>query len=99
MIKNLISLTLLMLTISCNQKNDKKGLDVTEEKPAAIEAKPEAALKTLTFASKKDLVCEMPITAGVSDTITYKGKLYGFCAKECKDEFIKNPNEYLTSKK
>jgi YHS domain-containing protein len=35
---------------------------------------------------------------GVSDTTHYKGKLYGFCAKMCKDEFLKNPEMYLAKK-
>jgi YHS domain-containing protein len=43
----------------------------------------------LKFASKDDPTCGMPITAGISDTATVDGKLYGFCAKECKDEFLK----------
>ena len=38
---------------------------------------------------KRDPTCGMPVKAGVVDTITVKGKLYGFCAKECKDEFLK----------
>jgi YHS domain-containing protein len=37
---------------------------------------------------KRDPTCGMPVKAGVVDTLTAKGKLYGFCAKECKDEFL-----------
>ena len=37
----------------------------------------------------------MPVKAGVSDTAHYKGKVFGFCAKECKEEFLKNPASYL----
>lgn len=43
----------------------------------------------LTFASKDDPICGMPVKGGISDTATVDGKLYGFCAKECKDEFLK----------
>jgi len=53
----------------------------------------------MKFDNKKDFICEMPVTAGVSDTAQYKGKVYGFCATECKEEFLKNPEQYLTSKK
>jgi YHS domain-containing protein len=44
----------------------------------------------LAFDSKKDLSCGMPISAGVSDTAQYKGKLYGFCSAECKADFLKD---------
>jgi YHS domain-containing protein len=48
--------------------------------------------------SKKDHVCGMPVSAGISDTAHYKGKVYGFCSKECKDEFVKTPDKYLSTK-
>ncbi len=47
---------------------------------------------------KKDIVCGMPVTAGIADTSHYRGKAYGFCSKECKDEFLKNPGQYLSAK-
>lgn len=58
-------------------------------------AKPFAGLE---FADKKDLVCGMPLTAGIEDTVSYKGKLYGFCATGCKQDFVKNPKAYLPKK-
>lgn len=58
-------------------------------------AKPFAGLE---FADKKDLVCGMPLTAGIEDTVSYKGKLYGFCATGCKEDFVKNPKAYLPKK-
>lgn len=39
------------------------------------------------FASKYDTICGMPLTAGISDTLEWQGKIYGFCAEECKNEF------------
>ena len=56
-------------------------------------------LKKLVYAVKKDLVCGMPIKSGVADTAHYRGKLYGFCAKECKEAFVKDPGQYIGSKK
>ncbi len=53
-----------------------------------------AALKSLPFDYKKDPSCGMPLTAGLEDTTTYKGKLYGFCSKECKEAFLKEPAAY-----
>jgi YHS domain-containing protein len=60
---------------------------------------PEIAYKTMKFDNTKDLTCGMPLKAGgVADTAHYNGKLYGFCSKECKDEFEKNPAAYLAKK-
>ncbi len=52
---------------------------------------PEKAFKNIQFDNAKDFVCGMPVSAGVGDTAHYKGKVYGFCSKECRDEFLKNP--------
>jgi YHS domain-containing protein len=41
----------------------------------------------------------MPLTAGLEDTTRYKGKLYGFCSRECKEEFLKNPEGYSAKAK
>jgi YHS domain-containing protein len=53
----------------------------------------------LAFDYKKDPSCGMPLTAGVEDTLHYKGKLYGFCSKECKDAFLKDPASYVAQAK
>lgn len=54
--------------------------------------------KEMKFDNTRDFICNMPVTAGVSDTANYKGKVYGFCAKECKEEFLKDPESYLARK-
>lgn len=59
---------------------------------------PEIGFKSLTFDYPKDPVCGMPVRMGVGDTAHYKGKLYGFCSTECKDEFEKNPEQYVVGK-
>lgn len=59
---------------------------------------PELGFKDLKFDNPKDLVCGMPVKAGVADTAYYKGKLYGFCSTECKNEFKKNPEGYLAKR-
>jgi YHS domain-containing protein len=41
--------------------------------------------------NKKDPSCGMPLSAGIEDTVHYNGKAYGFCSKECKDIFLKDP--------
>ncbi|MDZ7880766.1 MAG: DJ-1/PfpI family protein [Saprospiraceae bacterium] len=59
---------------------------------------PEKAFKDIKFDNSKDVICGMPLKASVADTAQYKGKVYGFCSKSCKEEFKKNPNSYLTMK-
>jgi len=31
----------------------------------------------------------------LKDTAVYKGQVYGFCSSHCKDEFKKQPENYL----
>ena len=58
-----------------------------------------ASLEHLHFDYNKDPSCGMPLKAGLEDTTTYKGKLYGFCSKECKDAFLKDPAGYTAKLK
>lgn len=53
------------------------------------------ALKTLVTKFKKDPVCNMPIIAGISDTILYKNDVVGFCSSECKALFVQTPDKYV----
>lgn len=74
---------------SCNNAvtEEKSNADTTQ---TSTMTEPTSVDTTgLTFASKDDPICGMPIKGGISDTATVDGKLYGFCAKECKDEFLK----------
>lgn len=47
--------------------------------------------------NKKDPSCGMPVAAGIEDTIHYKNKVLGFCSKECRDDFLKDPEKNLAS--
>jgi YHS domain-containing protein len=47
--------------------------------------------------NKKDPTCGMPVTAGISDTAHYDNKVLGFCASECKKEFLKNPKANIAA--
>lgn len=65
--------------------------------PATEPKKMEVKLSDLS--SNKDYVCGMPLEeGGIADTASYEGKLYGFCASECKAEFQKNPSSHLAQK-
>ena len=91
--KKLIYLLLIVIAFSCN----KKEANVVKETTSVID--PKNPLNKLKYDNKIDFYCKMDITKyGVSDTTHYKGKLYGFCAKMCKDEFLKNPEVYLAKK-
>lgn len=87
---------MITLILGCNQQNitqaAKKGETIIVLKDTV---KPN--LNSLVFAVNKDLVCGMPISAGVIDTAHYKVKIYAFCAVECKDEFVKDPVLYITA--
>ena len=72
------------------------------DKPAAdtmAMAKDSAAniFEHLIVDNKKDPSCGMPVTAGIGDTAHYKNKVLGFCSKECKEEFLKNPEANLAA--
>jgi YHS domain-containing protein len=99
MIKNISPLHFLlisMLAITACHQNPK-----SEESDAANAAvtdtmvvKADSSKPKFTAAmvdNKKDPNCGMPVTAGIADTVHYKGKVYGFCSDECRDAFLKNP--------
>lgn len=90
------SFIVLVCFISCQASTVK----VETKVPAEIMEQPTPKKKfgDVVFDSKKDIVCTMPISAGVTDTLHYKGKVYGFCSSGCKEEFVKAPAKYLTQK-
>ena len=47
--------------------------------------------------NKRDPSCGMPVSAEIGDTAHYKNKVLGFCSKECKDEFLKDPEKNITA--
>jgi YHS domain-containing protein len=57
------------------------------------------SLKSLVTKYKRDPVCYMPISAGISDTTLYKKEVLGFCSPECKNLFVNEPNQYLKNLK
>jgi len=87
------------LLISCSDTNQQKEPSESVQNKDTISETPVPLFTGVNFESKKDLVCGMPVTAGISDSAHYKGKIYGFCAVECKDEFVKDPVLYLSEGK
>jgi YHS domain-containing protein len=91
----LISFLAMTLFITCcrNQKPQKNiesnvalvtNVDTIKFTPAMID-------------NKRDPSCGMSVAAGIEDTVHYKGKVLGFCSKECKDDFLKDPEKNITA--
>jgi YHS domain-containing protein len=72
----------------------RRAMDSTARAAAAFK---KAVISLVDY--KKDPACGMPLTAGLEDTTRYKGKLYGFCSKECMAEFLKDPDGYSAKAK
>lgn len=100
----LVAAVALFVLESCSQA-EKKAPDAGVERTETVIMNADSAAtdvhdlyKEVKFDSNKDFICGMPTSAGVSDTAHYKEKVYGFCSKECKDEFLKNPASYIAAK-
>ena len=52
-------------------------------------------LNQLKIVNVNDPVCGMPTLRGFDDTTLFQGKLIGFCSRECKDSFEKNPAAFV----
>ena len=93
----------LLITVCLLAGSCKSGKPKTEDKPAAdtmvsLQKDTTAHIfEHMLVDNKKDPSCGMPVTAGISDTAHYKDKVLGFCSKECKDAFLKNPEANLAA--
>ena len=86
---------LFLVLFSCHRADKASAAAVKTDTAASQEVNGVlASLKNLPFAYNRDPSCGMPLKAGLEDTTTYKGKLYGFCSKECKDAFLQDPAGY-----
>ncbi len=76
-----------MFTACGNANEETKQEEMTSE--SVVEEEKTDQFAGIQFASDKDTICGMPLTAGVADTLMVDEKIYGFCATECKEEFAK----------
>lgn len=77
----------VVLLFACS--NNKKQPDQLSV-PEKVAMSDEAGI-TLTegmLFSHTDTICGMDIGNEPEDTLTYHGKLFGFCSSGCKDDFI-----------
>lgn len=96
-----ILLLFLVISCSCNNNHETKAVASPPAMPAATKDSAVTAkinIKETDLADKKDPVCGMPAFRYLEDTAVYKGNIYGFCSKDCKDEFLKDPATYITKK-
>jgi YHS domain-containing protein len=87
----LLSATFLLIACQNQSENSTSASMPHEMKSGHDKNK----FKGVAFASKKDFICGMPITAGISDTAHFQNKIYGFCSAECKAEFVKSPETFV----
>jgi YHS domain-containing protein len=101
--KLFLPMTIMLVIAACHQGATSQAAAADQATMARDSAARVAAAFKKTVISlvdyKKDPACGMPLTAGLEDTTRYKGKLYGFCSKECKEEFLKNPAGYSAAVK
>lgn len=93
----LFALFLSMVLFACKSRNNANAIEPAHKDSTAVTS-PKKPYDGVEFASKMDLACGMPLTAGVQDTAHYNGKVYGFCSTECKSDFLKTPEAFLASK-
>ena len=74
----------ILTTAGCNSAGNKQ----TEFDSLPPDTTQKSEYSDIIFASKKDTVCGMPLSAGIGDTLQWNGKVYGFCSKKCKDVFV-----------
>jgi YHS domain-containing protein len=80
----------MFLMLACGQSNTNAAKSDTS-KIAMTDTLTEKSYPVALVNNKKDPSCGMPVTAGIGDTAQYDKYVIGFCSKECKDEFLKNP--------
>jgi len=87
--KILAAFTLTFFVVSCSEK---KEIEINQADEQMVH---EANGLDVEVDNKFDPICGMEAAEHVSDTIHYEGKVYGFCSSGCKEEFAKNPAQYL----
>ncbi len=85
--KKIICAALIVLSMSCQQQEEKK-MEMPEAKAAAAESGAQQV-------ALKDPVCGMEIGHSYTDSATVGGKTYGFCSDECKQAFLADTATYL----
>ena len=95
--KNLIKITALLFigftAFSCGEKQPKE--EQFEVKQVSHEEMKASKKLDVAVVNEEDPICKMKTADHLSDTVTDKGKTYGFCSPLCKEEFVKNPETHI----
>lgn len=83
----------MVMMTACNSQPKEKN--ITEAKTPVADSAPKFTAAMVD--NQKDPSCGMPVAAGIEDTIHYKGKVLGFCSKECRDDFLKDPEKNIAA--
>jgi YHS domain-containing protein len=81
----------ITFSFGCSQQTK-----TTDNTPTSTEQK-KINVSVSQLATTTDLSCGMKFTSDgqIGDTMTYNGKLYGFCSKECRDNFASDPQKFI----
>jgi YHS domain-containing protein len=74
-----------------------KPAEAASKDTTAMQADTSHLFEHLLVDNRKDPACGMPVSAGIGDTAHYKTHVLGFCSKECKELFQKNPEGLLAA--
>jgi len=88
----------ISIFLAACSSHSQKETTIDNTKDSVTTVAPANKFENVNFASKKDLGCGMPLSAGIEDTAHYKGKIYGFCSKECKEDFLQDPEGHIAKK-
>lgn len=94
----LLTLTIIVGFSSCIEYSSHSAVsndDTASTEITQKEVTKKIDLPATALAFTNDLVCDMSVTKSIEDTTIFEGKVYAFCSTECKDEFLKNPKEYI----
>lgn len=86
----LLSVFLFLFLFSC--QSGTSDTNKTAKDSITVSKDTSKLFEHMLVDNRKDPSCGMPVTAGISDTAHYKDKVLGFCSKECKEDFQKNPD-------
>jgi hypothetical protein len=98
--KKIIGSTLIgacLVFVACGSPATEVNSNDTSSATMAMDTMATKTYEVSLVNNKKDPTCGMPVTAGISDTAHYEKYVLGFCSKECKDEFLKNPKAAIAA--